>query len=325
MSRQWIVAAALLAVLVTGCRNSRSGGECCEVMQEHYVHQYGVEVPKKDWSARGEYGQVITAQKNGVIVTKNYRGGQLHGQVTYTFPRSDAIEKTKVYQNGTLVKEVQHYPSGNPEVEILFHSPGAKTVTFWYEEGIPQRTEEFEDDILVQGQYFNKHNQIESRIDNGEGTRMNRDRFGNLISTDTYTKGQMTSRMVYHSNGSPKEIISYLNGKLHGVKKTFLPGGEPETIEHFANDQREGMSTYFVNGGKSVEIPYSKGKKHGIEKRYRNGVDVVEEISWREDKRHGSSILVVNGQKNVEWYIDGRQVSKSHYDRYIKTPNVAVK
>jgi antitoxin component YwqK of YwqJK toxin-antitoxin module len=285
-------------------------------MQEEYVHQYGMQVSKNDWANRGQCGQVVTTQKNGVVVKKNYKGGELHGEVTYTYPHSDAIEKTEQYENGELVKEVLHYRSGNPEREIVFQSPTAKTVTLWYEEGSPQRIEEFEEDLIIVGQYFNKQNQVESRIDNGEGTRMNRDRWGNLISSDAFKTGQMINRLVYHPNGTPKESMSYLSGKLHGAKKSYLPGGEPQRVEHYVEDVKEGLTIVYENGEKCQEIPYCNGRKNGIERHFRNGDEVVEEISWKDDKKDGPSATYVAGVRSVDWYMDGRRVTKGQYDKF---------
>jgi antitoxin component YwqK of YwqJK toxin-antitoxin module len=304
------------AIALSGCASSnRANKDCCYVVDEKYVHKYGLEVAQNDWKARGKNGQVISTLDNGVVMTKQYDFGVLEGETTYTFPNSNTIEKVETYKNGQLVKTVINDESGAPKEETEMTAEGNKYVTIWYNDGTPQSRESYQDDLLVQAEYFNGSNKVESRVDNGFGTRIVRDQYGDLVSTDTFKNGALVSKTTYHKNGAPKAFTPYANNVVEGMRKTFMPAGEPETVEEWVGGVREGTTLAYKNGEKFAEVPYKNGRKNGIEKRYRDGSTLIEEISWRDNQRHGPSDTYVNGKvTKTEWYYNGQKVTKSAWD-----------
>lgn len=306
-----------VGIVASACSN-RYCDDCYpygRVVSETYVHRYGVNVPKTEWTTRGRSGQVVSTLNTGVVVTKNYLDGTLEGETTYTFPHSKAIEKIETYSQGSLIKERENHPSGVPQRETEFLLPNSRVITVWYEDGTPHLRETYENERITVAEYYTTQNQIESRIDNGEGYRINRDEFGQILSTDNFEQGQIVQRTVCYPNEAPKEVLSYRNGKVHGQKKTFLPCGEPNTIEEWVNDKQEGVTIVFQNGEKAAEIPYVSGEKNGIEQRYRDGQYLVEEISWKNGKRHGPCCAYIGEDKHVSWYYQGGEVTKAQYDR----------
>lgn len=312
MKKQTFALMILTTIVATGCARTPP---CCKVIDETYVHKYGVTVPREDWSSRGQYGQVITTLDNGVIVTKSFSGGELDGDITYTFPHSNVVEKVETYSKGTKIKETTFDSAGNPQQESHFGDNIKTIVTRWFEGGAPQSREEFVNDRLMKGEYYTAGHHIEARIDNGQGTRLVRDIYGQLLSTDQFENGQMISTTNYHPNGNPKEIALYKNGLAHGERKSFLPAGEPEFIEQWRGGIQEGVSLTFKNGERYAEVPYSQGKKNGVEKHYRDQDTVIEEIAWLDDQLHGPSVTYVDGKVvKTEWYYQGRPVPKISYD-----------
>lgn len=300
----------------TSCMRQRS---CCpcDVVGETYIHKYGVEVPAGDWTARGENGKVITTQKDGVVITKNYAAGTLEGETTYTFPHSDTIEKVETYSNGELQKGVTYYANGAP-LTTTEYQPGSKVVATWYENGSPKSTETYQGDRLNQAVYYNNKNQVDSQIVDGNGTRNQRDVYGIINATDTFQEGLLVSTTTYHANGHPKEIIPYVNGVVEGEKKTFLPAGEPNTIEQWKGGKQEGTTQVFQNGEKVAEVPYVNGKRNGVEKRFSDGITVVQEISWVNDQKHGANSFYVGSTVRTDWFYLDRPVSKPNFDQLTK-------
>ncbi len=297
------------------CKTEYHNSVC--VVQESYIHKYGVEVPAEEWSARGEHGQVVSTLSNGVTVAKGYTGGTLDGETTYTFPHSESIEKVEFYTNGKLVRDTTYYVGGAQMQETHYDPTGGKGVTLWYENGTTKNMESFDGaGLLVQGQYYDNHNNLDSQVDNREGIRTTRDRYGQLLYKDTIEGSVMTSRITFHPNGTPSQITPYRNGIVEGDLKTFLPGGEPNTIQQWQDGKQQGTTTVFKHGEKHAEIPYVNGAKRGIESRYRDdGQDVVEEINWKDDKKHGSHATYIGDTEQVTWYYQGKPVSKQNYDR----------
>ena len=82
----------------------------------------------------------------------------------------------------------------------------------------------------------------------------------------------------YHPNNTPKAVTPYENWDIQGERQTFLPGGEPNTLEQWRQGYQHGPTVVFQNGEKYSELPYVKGKRQGLEKCYRNGDTLIEEF-----------------------------------------------
>ncbi|MFQ5729463.1 MAG: toxin-antitoxin system YwqK family antitoxin [Waddliaceae bacterium] len=156
---------------------------------------------------------------------------------------------------------------------------------------------------------------MESRSAQGEGNKVERDDFGRLLFIDKFENGEKVLRTTYYPNEAPKEIIPYVDGKVCGLKKTFLPAGEPVTIEEWSENYQDGITTVFQNGEKIAEVPYVKGVKNGIEERYRDGQFVAEEIPWKNGRKHGPCYCYIGEGSHVSWFYEGNEVTKAQYDR----------
>jgi antitoxin component YwqK of YwqJK toxin-antitoxin module len=304
-----------LLMLLSGCQQTGSYYVSDqEVVDETYVHRYGVPVSPQDWSASGNHGQIVTTLANGVVVTKSYSAGILDGNTTYSYPHSSAIEKVETYSNGVLQKESSYYIAGALKQEVFYNTPQNRTVTTWYETGSPKSKEQFQGNLLFQATYFGQNNQTDSQVANYSGSRTRRDDYGQLLSVDAIDNGLIAQRTTYHPNGSPSAVIPYANGSVHGQVKTYFPAGEPRTVEEWSNGSQSGLAIEYLNGEKVGDCNYINGQKQGIEHRYRDGKTVVQEISWANGQKHGPSTTYVGAVIKTDWFLNGKQVSKSNYD-----------
>jgi len=293
------------------------------VVDETYVHKYGVAVPSDFWTKSGENGAVITAMGDGTVITRTYNAGLLDGETSYSYPHSSQTQKIEMYNNGTLLSVTEYYFSGSRQNETKFDSPvGMKTVSTWYLSGTPRSIEIYNGELLSSGEYFNINNNLDSSVDGSEGTRLVRDDYGQLISTDSIKKGLLALRTTYHTNNSPKEMIPYKNGVVDGSKQSFLPAGEPDTIEQWSDGQQHGTTTIYQHGEKFAEVPYNNGVKNGMEQRYRNGQEVVKEVSWQNGQLHGPSTTYVGDTATTDWYYKGSPTTKNDYDFMVTRPVV---
>lgn len=302
-----------LVFLAVGCQcNNPPCPE--EPVCETYVHRYGVALAPEDWHARGQYGNVISKMKDGVTVSKRYEAGVQEGDTTYTFPHSQTVEKTETYANNVVVKESQNYPSGIPMKQVVYGDSNRKSVVSWYENGAPQANETYENDVLVEGEYYISSGPVDSKVITGQGTRTVRDQFGQLVSKDTIVDGQMVSQTTFYPNGAPKAITPFVGGTIHGEVTTFLAGGEPNTIEEWVNGVQQGPTIVFQNGERVAEVPYVAGIKQGVETRFVDGDTIVEEISWKNDCKEGPCRTYVGDKSKTRWYYQDREVTKAGYD-----------
>lgn len=277
----------LLPVLLASCCQNTVSYPCneqparpCAVVDETYVHKYGFEVAPDEWENRGEHGQKIRTLNNGVTATENYSFGNLDGETTYSFPYSSQVEKAYRYNRGQLVSEEERFLGGTPKQRIEHVSPSQKKITLWYESGVPQAVEVYEGNMLASGEYYNLSHQIESQVVDGNGTRTNRNSLGELESKDMIESGEMLEKTSFYPNGTPKEMLPFRHNIVHGLRRTFLNGGEPKTVEEWQNGQQTGITVVYQNGEKYAEIPYQNGLRNGIEKRYIDGRELFEEVTW---------------------------------------------
>ncbi|WP_075883472.1 toxin-antitoxin system YwqK family antitoxin [Candidatus Protochlamydia sp. W-9] len=312
MKSSFFLSSTLLCLLVsTSCQTHRHPED---VVYETYVHRYGVELPAEDWSSRGQHGQVLSTRRDGVVVSKTYESGILHGEVTYTFPHRECVEKKEVYDQGNLIQETYYYANGMPKQQIDYRSADQYSVISWYEGGAPQSKEEFNEQGLVKADYYNLANQIESSVQDGFGKRIVRDSYGLLHSVDQIQDGQMTMRTTYHPNGTPAAYTPYVNGVIQGERKTYTMSGEPISIEQWKNNCQHGNTIVFENGEKYADLPYVEGRPHGIEYRYRNGNQVVQKRTWVNGRKHGPCYNYVGTTTQTDWYFKDRPVNKPTYD-----------
>jgi antitoxin component YwqK of YwqJK toxin-antitoxin module len=299
-------------LLLAGC-GGENGNQ--QVISKRYVHKYGYAVSQSEWDSNNYPGQVITNLRNGVTITATYENGLLHGPCTHTHPHSQTVQYYYLYNFGELKKEVVYDVLGMPIQEKVQLSPHRYCVTKWFGDGTPMSIEDYAGDELLDGQYFALNNDLESRVERGNGLRIRRDQHGVLLSKDNFDSGYLTLRESFYGNGNPESVTPYYFNRKHGERKVFTEKGEPLAIEEWVDDQQHGKATYYANGKKQVDVYFVNGARNGIETHYIDGEHVEQEIHWIYDKRHGpTKFYVGDNVAKTEWYYDGKLVSKRRFD-----------
>ena len=293
-----------------------------EIVDQKFVHRYGVTMPRYHWEETGKNGQVVSTTKFGVLCSQNFYLGKLEGESTYSFPFSDNIEKVELYSQDQLLKETTFYLNGRPKKEIVYNPSEHTKIREWYENGQIKSYEKYAGNKLAYAEYYDLRGNRISGIDNGSGVRTLRDKYGIMVFTDTFNDGKAEYRTTYYPNGAPYEVTPYKNGIVEGLRKTYYQGGEPKTIETWASGQQHGITTVFVDGQRSHEIPYVGGVKTGVGKVYKDGDILMQEQTWKDDKLHGPCYTYVDERSVTDWYYKGNKVSKGYYDSFAKfTPH----
>lgn len=307
----WVILGALCLLPACGARNNRV------VIKESYFHKYGVPIPKEDWVRNGKNGSVAELRSDGVTVTKHYENGILQGKSSYTFTNSSTIQTVEIYDKGELVAKTTHYLSGVPMKEEKFQGGILVALNQWYEDGVPSSCECYLDKYLVSGEYKTPLNSVESKVEEGNGTRIVRGSMGELISKDEIRDREMVERVTFFENGEPATVSPYKEGLIDGIRTTFFPGGLPKTREEWVEGKQEGITTLFQNGEKSAEVTYLNNEKHGVERRYHDGKFVVEEVHWKHNIQHGPRLLLAEDGSTLktEWYLEGELVSRPTFER----------
>ena len=310
MKRSALLALCLLAC-TTACRSNSQG----DVVKSTYIHKYGVPVTQEEWERQGEDGKIVQLHKDGVTTSRSYAEGVLHGECTYSFPNTSTIAKLEIYDNGMLIAKKANYTSGVPRSEEDFECELISKRSLWYEDGAPQTVEAYSNGLLMSGEYRSLINNIEARVKSGEGTRVVRDKEGQLIARESVEGGRRIERVDYYINGDPHSITPYQNDHIHGTRLTFAMGGLPHTVEQWEYDRQEGKTVIYLNGEKVSELTYVHGKREGVEKKFRDGSILVEEMTWKNDEPHGKRLIYIDGATQVDYFHHGEIVSRPTFER----------
>jgi antitoxin component YwqK of YwqJK toxin-antitoxin module len=314
MKKRYAIFFPLIALTLLSCGD----GNNKQVISQRYVHKYGYDVSREEWKAEAYPGHVLTTLRDGKTITEAYEDGLLHGSKTETYPHSQTIQTLEHYERGNLAKRITYNIRGVPQKEELFKGENHVIITTWYPNGTPKSTEEFRDEILINGQYLNASNETDSRIENGTGERTIRNQSGDILSKEVFNNYLLTYVETYYPNNTPHTTASYENNLLNGERKEFAMTGEPISVENYYKGLRHGLSTYYQNGYKYSEVPYAHGLKNGIERHYIDGEILVEETEFHDSIKQGASILYCDGSAKTTWYFENQIVSRSKYEQMME-------
>ncbi len=302
---------AAMALITSACQKNKTDDR---VVSQLYIHKYGYAVSQKEWEEKTYPGQVISILRDGSTVTATYESGELNGPCSFTYPNSQTIEKYVFYQAGSPVKEILYDLSGMPIQETVELTQNRSSLTTWYSDGVPRSVEEYSKENLIDGQYFTTDNQLEAKVEEGQGLRVLRDAAGILTCKDIIGNGLLVKRESFYPNGSPESIATYEEGHLNGERKTFTLTGEPLALEEWIKGNLHGISTYFKNGTKELEISYLFGKKNGWENHFIDGLSLAHQVAWDNDMKHGPEIFILPNGKKIVWNYNGKEVSRNRYE-----------
>lgn len=302
---------ALLGIsLLTGC----SRPEGTEVTHISYYSPYGPQIDKRAFEEQEQTGEVVERLRNGCDVRTVYVHGKLHGTSSVTFPNSSVVHTYEEYVKGKIVSRGVNFETGIPEFEEEFTARGTRLVTCWYSDGSPKIMEEWVDSKLLSGTYLTVDGEEESKVQKGNGTRIERDKSGLLISKDSVQEGLILTRAHLFASGMISESIELQEGIRNGTSKVFLESGEPLRIETWSQGKLNGLQTFFENGLKTTEVTYSMGLKQGVERRFTPGTDtVIAETTWFRDRLHGPSITYKESGAVTQWYWNGEKVTEETF------------
>ncbi len=305
----------LALIALSSCQKNT---DTATVVSEQYLHKYGYAVSKQEWNDHYYPGQVVSQMNDGVVITTSYEAGVKHGPTTYTYPDSTTIAKTEVYDRDRLVKQTHFDSSGLPMWQKVNLSPSRYEYTAWYKEGNPRCVEEYAGDEILEGRYFTLTGQIESKVEKGFGSLIERDPSGLLIAKKEISTGFCSFSELYYSNGSLKENAQYKLGVLNGEKKLFSQSGEPLLVEEYVDGQLHGKTTHFRNGQRHFEVSYLFGAKNGFETHYIDGDHVSHQVCWENNQKHGPETFYMATGAVTHYYYQGDELSRSRYEEMVR-------
>jgi antitoxin component YwqK of YwqJK toxin-antitoxin module len=300
----------LTLLTLIGCTSDTQNN----IVSQKYIHKYGFDLTEKEWDDREKDGQIVTIYKDGTKLAQNFSNGILHGSALTTYPHSEIVKNEKIYDQGTLLKEIINDENGIPIREDAFEFDNRKIITLWYESGSPMSIEEYNSNKLIEASYFSATNELEASVENYKGTRIKRDRAGKILNEDEIEDGIVAIRKTFHPNSQLQSITRFKNYELNGLQKKYTVSGKPLMEQTYKDGLLDGNQIHYRNGKVVLEIPFVNGKRHGIERQYDLDGSLIAEIPWEFDEKHGRERIKHEDYSNLEWFFRGKSVTREEYN-----------
>jgi antitoxin component YwqK of YwqJK toxin-antitoxin module len=228
----------------------------------------------KVWDERGELVSEIS-----------YKKGSLDGKALYYYPNGTLKRVTPYVQNEISGEQIEYLSSGKLYCKMNFEEGKREgsSLTLWDEEKLAS-VEEYKDDLLVLGQYFDKSGVIISEIQDKQGKKaIFQD--GALAKLVEYKKGIAEGKVDEFSGGILKRTYFLRNGEKDGEEIEFYPPNEKnEFIKKLSFYWDSGIingvvKSWYQDGKLESQKEIKKNKKDGVSCAwYKNGkVMLVEE------------------------------------------------
>ena len=177
----------------------------------------------------------------------------------------------------------------------------------WYHDGRVKSEENYADDKLLTGIYYDKSGTVLGEIKQGTGVRTifsvrpDEDVCGTAHYVDGLKHGTEILYRDYAKRLKSSEA-QYKKGKLHGIKTSWMSSGEKNSEEHYKDGLQHGKSIYWHKNGQVQSTgEYTAGQRTGASAIfYESGVK-AEETSKKVHKRWYPSGQLMLQETLVEW------------------------
>jgi len=217
-----------------------------------------------------------------------YQHGLLEG-TTETFYPTGEVKNKSHYKKGQLHGEEQSFYQSGSSQEITSYFQGNRhgtSKTFYDDRSIASQ-EEYQDNKLITGNYFQKDQTLISQVSNGTGTRSI---FKNetLVMQQEIHEGQPLgwvtiftpdgniekkyeinkegekhgTELQYYPNSSQVKIsIKWLNDAIYGTIKTWYPDGTLESQKEMKHNTKQGIAmAWYPDGHLMLVEEYENNK-----------------------------------------------------------------
>ncbi|RJE74091.1 toxin-antitoxin system YwqK family antitoxin [Reichenbachiella sp. MSK19-1] len=138
--------------------------------------------------------------------------------------------------------------------------------------------------------------------------------FGNKIDEqgEYYQGNRNGSWTVYHSNGMPKTITSYVNGIKHGAHLELDNRGELTLMANYVNGYLDGEHTSYQRGKKAETRYYAMDQLEGQKIKYYTNGKVMEQSTYKAGKIHGTAKWFdQDGNVTIEYEYENGELIKN--------------
>jgi antitoxin component YwqK of YwqJK toxin-antitoxin module len=233
--------------------------------------------------------------ENGKLISQfTYLKGALHGETKHYFPTSE-LSKVIPYFNNDINGEVIEYTKMGEVLSKITYKNGKRegpSVGYWNKDNI-SFIEDYENDLLINGQYFKKSRVKISKIKNGDGQK------------------------AIFENENLQKLIEYKNGRPEGKTQIFSLNGHLINEYYQKNNVKDGLEIEYFNENEvtnfnrnnhppKLEIVWNNGSIHGQVKTWYKNNKMESQKEFSHNKKNGmhfawyenSSVMFIEEYEN---------------------------
>ena len=247
---------------------------------------------QSDWLFHGI--SRVWDEQGRLVAELPYNQGVLDGISLYYFP-TGTIEKELPYQNHILEgTSIEYYPNGEIRAKTSYKQGNKEGLSAGYFQNRQIAwEEEYRDNLILKGSYYNTKGELLSKVDEGSGFRA-------LFDGDTLSY-----------------LIQIQQGFAEGGVKQFTNKGDLQAIYYIKNGKKYGTETIYY-------LPQERGDHSS-----KTALQPKLSINWEDNCVHGSvKTWYNNGQlqsqrdfcrnkkmgPSLSWYRDGSLMLVEEYD-----------
>jgi len=231
-------------------------------------------------------------EQGNLIAKISYQKGLLDGTSTYYFP-SGQIEKEIPYIKNSIEGEFLEFSSNGKLKSITKYKKGLKVgpSNGYFPDGKISWEEEYSDNLLLNGLYYNPSGEVCSEIKNGGGFQ------------------------AIFEEGLLSFLVEYRYGHPEGRIQKYLPSGEAHSFYHLKNGKKHGEEVEFyllrdrTDGGTQplpkLSVQWFENAIHGKVKTWYSNGQLQSERDFCRNQKRGSSLA---------WYKEGSIMLIEEYD-----------
>ncbi|MCH9632181.1 MAG: hypothetical protein S4CHLAM6_05110 [Chlamydiae bacterium] len=240
---------------------------------------------QNSWVFEGE--SLAYDEKGCPLATFNYKNGSLEGEAVQFHPNGQIKQKTPYLLNkihgtqstfseeGALLEKT-HFMNGLKE---------GTSQKYWEKNRICSE-EYFEKDLLIRGTYFNPLGKLLGQVKKGfglcatfhedksfelreyqngveKGSVQVFDSKERMVNSYSQIDGQKTGQetLINSASGKPTLSIDWVDGKIHGVVRTWYANGQLESQREMSLNKKQGISTaWYPDGSLMLVEEYDAGE-----------------------------------------------------------------
>lgn len=227
----------------------------------------------------------VWSEDGNLIAVFNYCRGELEGESIH-YHSNGKIWKEACYSKNQIEGPYRVFGECGQLLQESFYTCGKKNgkSVSYYNDGEIAASEEFLNGLLVSGEYKDKQGLLIAKVERGQGKRAAFEN-GHLSEMQTFSNGKPEGKVelydkegyvfrlfhvrdgikngeeiVFYERGLndgpllPKMSVTWYQGKVQGISKTWYSTGIQESQRELSNNAKNGLSTAWYRDGSLMLI-----------------------------------------------------------------------